>query len=155
MMIDVGVEKGAWTLAGAAESLKATKATVAVFVVKDKSLPMSLVALEARWGVVNAEGMNAAQVEKEATRVALILLGAASSKYPASVMRPVFSLADLEKAGALMTVDTMMAIMPNLEANGFSSSREMTYREACEAGIAPAPKTDLEKKIAADVKAGK
>ena len=153
MMIDVGVEKGVWTFAGASEALKATKATAAVFVVKDKSLPISLIAMEARWGIVNAEGMSVEQVEKETLRVALVLLGAASSKYAASVMRPAFSLADIDKAGKSMTVDSLMAIMPNLEANGFTCQRTLTYREACEEGVAPAPKTDLEKKIAAAVKA--
>lgn len=153
MMIDIGVEKGAWTFAGATEALKATKATAAVFVVKDKSLPMTLAAIEARWGVVNAEGMSAKQVEKAVTRIVALLLGGASSKYQASAMRPVFSLADLDKAGELLTVDSLMAIMPNLEANGFVPRREMTYREACEEGVAPAPKTELEKKIAAAVKA--
>lgn len=152
-MINIGVEKGSWTFATAADSLKATKSTAAVFVVKDKTLPISLVALEARWGVVNAEGMNTQQVEKASLRVAAQLLGAASSRYPVSVMRPVFTLGDLDSAGDVLTVDTLMAIMPNLEANGFTSRREMTYREACEEGVAPAPKTDLEKKIAAAVKA--
>lgn len=155
MMIGIGIEKGSWTFAGAADALKATKATAAVFVVKDKALPITLVAQESRWGVVNADGMNAKQVEKAVLRVAALLLGAASSKYPVSVMRPVFTLDDLEKAGEVLTVDTLMAIMPNLEANGFTCRRTLTYREACEQGIAPAPKTDLEKKIAADVKAGK
>lgn len=155
MMINVGVEKGAWTFTGAADALKATKATAAVFVTKDKSLPLSLVAMEARWGVVNAEGLTAKQIEKEVLRVSAVLLGGASSKYPASVMRPVFSVADLDKAGELLTVDSLMAIMPNLEANGFSCRREMSYREACEEGIAPAPKTDLEKRIAAEVKAAR
>lgn len=155
MMINVGVEKRAWTFAGASAALKDTKATAAVFVTKDKALPLSLIAMEARWGVVNAEGLTAKQVEKEVLRVSAVLLGGASSKYPASVMRPVFSTADLDKAGELLTVDSLMAIMSNLEDNGFSSRRDMTYREACEQGVAPAPKTDLEKKIAAEVKAAR
>jgi len=101
---------------------------------------------------VNAHGLNDAQLEKEVLRVSTVLLGGASSKYPASTMRPVFSVADLDKAGGLVTIDSLMAIFPNLESLGIKQFQTMSYRDACYEGIAPAPKTDLERKIEAEVK---
>lgn len=137
-----------WSLAGAKDAFAATGGNAAVFIVKDSSLPISLVAPEACWGVVNAEGMSGEVLGKEIMRTATILLGAASSKYEASVMRPAFSLEDIDKLGELATIDSLMAIFPNLKTYGFKQYEMMTFREACENGCAPDPKTDEQRKIA-------
>lgn len=152
MMIHVKNQKGTWSLPTAAADLKAQKATAAVFVVKDKSLPMSLVAMESRWGVVNAEGLTVDQLAKEIVRVSVVVLGGATSKYEASYMRPVFSPADLDKAGSGFTIDTIMAVFPNLPDHGIKQFRTMTFRDACEEGIVLEPKDDVQRKIAAEYK---
>ena len=141
-----------WSLSNAKEAFDATKANAAVFVVKDKSLPISLVALESRWGVVNAEGMSDAVLGKEIMRVSTLLLGGASSKYEASVMRPAFSIDDIEKLGELATIDSLMAIFPNLRKYGFKQHEMMTFREAYENGYTPEPTNDEQRQIAAEFK---
>ena len=149
-MIVAEEQTGAWALDKASDAFAATKANAAVFVVKDKSLPISLVALESRWGVVNAEGMNDAVLGKEIMRISTLLLGGASSKYEASVMRPAFSLEDIEKLGELATIDSLMTIFPNLQKYGFKQYEMMTFREACESGYKPEPKNEEQKAIAAE-----
>lgn len=143
---------GSWSLGEAKAAFDATAANAAVFVVKDKSLPISLVAIESRWGVVNAEGMSDAVLAKEIMRVTTLILGGASSKYSASVMRPAFSLEDIKKVGDLATIDSLMAIFPNLKAYGFKQFEMMTFREAYESGYTPAPNNEVQKKIAAEFK---
>ena len=149
-MIVAQEQTGTWSLDKATEAFSATKANAAVFVVKDKSLPISLVALESRWGVVNAEGMTDSVLGKEIMRISTLLLGGASSKYEASVMRPAFSLEDIEKLGELATIDSLMAIFPNLQKYGFKQYEMMTFREAYESGYEPEPKSDEQKAIAAE-----
>ena len=141
-----------WSLEKAKALFDATGANAAVFIVKDMSLPISLVALESRWGVVNATGMSDAVLGKEIMRVATLLLGGASSRYESSVMRPAFSIADLEKTGDLATIDSLMAIFPNLKAYGFKQYEMMTFREAYESGYTPEPTNDEQRKIAAEFK---
>ncbi len=151
-MIVAEEQTGSWSLAEAQAAFDATKANAAVFVVKDASIPISLVALESRWGIVNAEGMNDAVLGKEIMRISTLLLGGASSKYEASVMRPAFSIDDIEKLGELATIDSLMAIFPNLQKYGFKQFEMMTFREACESGYNPEPKTEEQKAIAAEFK---
>ena len=149
-MIVAEEQTGAWALDKASDAFAATKANAAVFVIKDKSLPISLVALESRWGIVNAEGMNDAVLGKEIMRISTLLLGGASSKYEASVMRPAFSLEDIEKLGELATIDSLMAIFPNLQKYGFKQFEMMSFREAYESGYKPEPNNDEQKAIAAE-----
>lgn len=97
---------------------------------------MSLVAMEARWGVVNAEGLDEGCVSKEVLRVMTVILGGASSKYTASMMRPVFSKEDLsKKAGDVVTFDSIMAISTYLPELGIKPYQMMTREEAVEEGL--------------------
>ena len=145
-------KRDGWSLDKAKEAFDATGANAAVFVVKDASLPISLIALESRWGIVNSIGMSDAVLGKEIMRVATLLLGGASSRYESSVMRPAFSLEDLEKIGDLATIDSLMAIFPNLKVHGFKQYEMMTFREAYESGYTPEPTNDEQRKIAAAFK---
>lgn len=152
LTIDIGAERGAWTLATAADAFAKTKARVAVFVTEDATLPISLVALEARWGVVNKRGLKEGQLRTEVMRVALLLLGASCSRYEGSAMYPTFSAADLEKNKGALTVDTVMAVFQTLEKLGIKQYRQLCYRDACYEGVAPSPKTEQERKIYEAVK---
>ena len=96
--------------------------------------------------------MSDAVLGKEIMRVATLLLGGASSRYESSVMRPAFSLEDLEKIGDLATIDSLMAIFPNLKVHGFKQYEMMTFREAYESGYTPEPTNDEQRKIAAEFK---
>lgn len=150
LSVETEVRKGEWSLATARTGLAAMNANAAVYLVKDEHLPLSLTAAEEKWGVVNVKGLSDKAVRKMALRVAIVLLGGASSKYPASVMRPVFSVADLENAGEVMTIDSLMAIQSNLAANGFKPFQIVDYAAALEAGDAPPPANETQRKIKAE-----
>lgn len=151
LMINTSVQDGRWDFADAKKCLSETKASAAVFVVKDEKLPISLLAMEEKWGVVNAARLTDKGVTKEAMRVAAVLLGGATSKYKASVMRPVFSAEELDtKAGETLTIDTLMAIFPNVESVGIKQYQMYEYRDALDEGIAPPPANDAQRKIKSD-----
>lgn len=136
LMINIEVKKGEWKFAEAKKSLEATGANAAVFVVKDAALPISLIAMEDKWGVVNADGLEDKSIEKEVLRVATVILGGASSKYPASSMRPVFSKEDIsKKAGEIITFDSIMAIFGYLPELGIKQFKMMAKDDAIEEGL--------------------
>lgn len=136
LMISYEIKKGEWKLAEAQKCFEATKANAAVFIVKDATLPMSLIAMEAKWGVVNAEGLDAACVSKEVLRVMTVILGGASSKYTASTMRPVFTKDDLaKKAGDIVTFDSIMSISTYLPELGIKPYQMMTREDAIAEGL--------------------
>ena len=136
LMVPFTVQDGSWSLQNAEKSLADSKANVAVFVVDDGALPLSLVSIEAKWGVVNARSLDASQLEKEVMRVAAIVLGGATSQYSASVMRPVFSREDLNtKAGSIVAFDSLMAISHNLPDLGIVPYKMMTRGDAIEEGL--------------------
>lgn len=136
LMINLVIQKGEWTLADAQKNFDAAGANTAIFIVKDKTLPMSLIAMESKWGVVNAEGLDATSISKEALRVATVLLGGASSRYTASTMRGVFSKEDLQKkAGEIVTFDSIMSIVNYLPSLGIEQFQMMTKGDAIESGL--------------------
>jgi hypothetical protein len=136
LMIFCDVQKGVWKFADAQKSFDGAKANVAVFVVNDASLPLSLIAMEAKWGVVNAAGLTEKSLEKEILRVATIVLGGGSSKYSASTMRPVFSKEDLEtKAGQVITFDSLMSIYSYIPSLGLKQYQMMTREDAEAEGL--------------------
>lgn len=146
MMIEFETQKGEWRLSDAKKCFEATKANAAVFIVKDKSLPLSLIALEEKWGVVNAEGLNEDQLAKETLRVATVVLGGATSKYPASSMRPVFSKDDLsKKAGNIVTFDSIIAISNYLSDLGIEPFQMMTREDAIAEGLVKGEKSPAKK----------
>ena len=136
LMINLVIQKGGWTLADAQKNFDSAGANTAIFIVKDKALPMSLIAMESKWGVVNAEGLDATSISKEALRVATVLLGGASSRYTASTMRGVFSKEDLQKkAGEIVTFDSIMSIVNYLPSLGIEQFQMMTKADAIESGL--------------------
>ena len=149
VQIKTSIVNDEWSVGDAKKAMERNKATAAVFVVKDKTMPLSLIALEEKWGVVNAEGLSGNQLRKEVIRIATVVLGAASSKYPSSVLRPAFSVKDLDKVGDLITIDSLMAIYPNLGLHGFRQHKVFEYLDALEQGIAPPPVNEAQRKIKA------
>ena len=124
-------------------------ANVAVYVIDDAKLPLSLVAAEARWGVVNvAQIDNENSFKKEVTRVAVMTLGGGVSQYKVSPMQPVSSPKDLDTImGCALTVDVTMAMRANLEKLGLTPAKYTTYRKACMEGWAPQPTNNYQKAI--------
>ena len=151
LMINAEVKGGNWSFATARKNLSDTGANVAVFVVKDSSLPLSLIAMEEKWGVVNASGLSDTAISKEALRVGLVVLGAAASKNEVSVMTPVFSVQELEKMpGDSVTIESLMSIFPTVESLGITQIETVDYTSALRRGIAPEPTNDVQRKLKKD-----
>ena len=145
LRVEMEVRDGAWKFGDALPP----DANVAVYVVDDPGLPMSLIAPESRWGV-----MNVAQIDKEANfrkevvRTAILTFGAGVSQYKISPMQPVASPADLDQVmGCTLTVDVTMSMKANLEKLGLTPAKHTTYRKACQEGWAPAPTNEYQKAI--------
>lgn len=147
IQIKSAVTNGTWTIKSACDEMSKAKATAAVFLVENSDLPLSLVAIEEKWGMVNVVNLSGTRLNKEITRVATIVLGGASSKYKASAMRPAFSPEDLDNVGSLVTIDSLMSIYPNLDKLGFRQCKVMEYLDALEQGVAPAPVNENQRRI--------
>lgn len=128
-----------------------------VFLVDDPSLPMSLIALEEGWGVVNIAPLKdgnpsaeklALRFKKEFVRVSSVVFSGCKSQYKTSPLQGVSSLAELDKTiGENYGIDTVMAIATHLPEIGVICAKKITYREACQRGIAPQPTNEYQKAI--------
>jgi hypothetical protein len=133
----------------------ALKGEVTVFVVDDSSLPMSLVAPEAHWSVINIASLKTskeaffkARVQKLMVRGIVPLLSGADSSYPLCLMGPVEKAEDLDKfMGARLPVDVIERMRKNYATYGLGSWRMTTYRAACHQGWAPTPTNKYQKAI--------
>ncbi len=123
-------------------------ASVAVYIINDDSMPMSLVAMEDRWGLINVSELDSTRFGKELARVMIATLGSGASQYKASYMQPVHAPADLDTIiKPALTVDAIMSMKFNLEKLGVTPSRSTAYRKACMEGWAPVPTNDYQRAI--------
>lgn len=140
--------------------LKASGANGAVFIIDDPAYPISLVAAESKWGIVNIAPLKTGakdneslkkRARRELWRVFYAVAGAADADVQLCLLRPVFSGDDIE---ALVPNTVCPAVQPrvddHLKAMGLKKWQRATYREACEAGWAPEPKDDYQKAIWAE-----
>ena len=146
-----------FALATAKASRVKDSAAAAVYIVDDPALPMSLVSVEEGWGVVNVaslrEGNPSAEKLKERfrrefTRVMGITFSGARSQFESSVLQPVKDVGDLDKLVCdELCMDSMVAILANLNELGVTPGEIVSYRAACQRGIAPQPTNDIQKAI--------
>lgn len=132
-------------------------AAACVYLVDDPQLPMSLVAIEEGWGVVNVSvlrdgnpdaGKLKARFDKEFVRVSSIVFSGAKSQYKTSPLQSVTSIADLDKTvGENYGMDTVIAINGHLPEIGVIAAKKITYRDACQRGLAPQPTNEYQKAI--------
>lgn len=137
------VTNQAFSLAGAADAVKAAKAGVGVFFVSSKDLPDLLVAADSRWALVNAGGIGgdaANRLAKLTIRALAQVCGAGLQTVRGSVLGPIDSAADLD--GVKMAVfpgDIQMRMQAYLREIGVKTYKLNTYKNACEEGWAPKP----------------
>ena len=139
------LRQGSWSL----QSRNPEDATFVVYIVDDEKLPMSLVAVESRWGVVNTATLKLGnRFSKELTRVTTLVLGAAQSQIKTSPMRTVTKSSDLDQ---LLTdgfcPDSVNQIFGNTKALGMTRSKQSSYIRACQEGWAHAPTNQYQKAI--------
>ncbi len=129
--------------------------SASVFVVDDEKLPISLIAPEARWAVVNiaslrhnSEAFFKARVMKAVTRAMVLLLGGADSQYPMCIMGSVVKASDLDKyPDSRLPVDVLDRMQKNMSVIGMAPFKITTYRKACEDGWAPQPTNEYQQAI--------
>lgn len=131
------------------------KGEVTVFVVDDPKLPISLIAPEARWSVVNVSKLKSdkqaffeTRTMKAVVRAIAPLLGSSDSQYPNCLLGTVCSVEDLDAfPDVQLQVDVLDRFAKNMKKVGIAPWRMTTYRNACQQGWAPQPTNDYQKAI--------
>ena len=140
-------------------------AAVAIFIVDDPALPMTLAAPEAKWGVLNTAQISAGtperrllleRADKLMSRVGTELLGGIFAlQVPFSAMQPVYSVADLDRMnGKAISPQSLTQIAYTLPRIGVFGAWRTTYDQAVREGWAPAPTNDVQRAIWDEVKKG-
>lgn len=139
------VVQGEWNLTSASSR----DSGAVIYFVNDKSLPMSLIAPEAHWGVINTAHLNTTvQMHREFARVFCLVAGGAKSHIKTSVMQTVSNTSDLDKLKSDgFTMDMVQSITSNLKDLGVTQNQMSSYRKACQEGWAPAPTNEYQQKI--------
>lgn len=128
---------------------------LSVFIVDDPSLPMTLIAPEARWGLVNVaplktdkEAFFKARVKKQLSRVMAMLCGGYKSNYPGNLTDAIVKVEELDThMDDALPVDVLGRFLPYLAPYGVSPAVITTYRNACHQGWAPQPTNDYQKAV--------
>lgn len=150
------VDGEAATIATADELKKRYSADFAVFIVDDKSLPPSLIAVEAQWAILNVgalavgganEEIVRIRAKNEFSRVMTILCGGFCSQYPAPLMNFIVDVPDLDRCLAEPPGDMTARMRGYLDGRGVKPERKVFYRKACQEGWAPAPTNEFQQAI--------
>jgi len=140
--------------------------TAAVLVLSQvKGQPTILLAPEDKWVIVNISALMPKakdqklleeRAQKETWRGLCHLMGTANSTFEPCLMKPVFSMEDLDALKARsISPDPMRKISLTANKMGIQPNVITTYRKACEEGWAPAPTNSNQKAIWEEVKAKK
>lgn len=156
LKIEIEVQDGSFNLANPQVAGNAS-----LFIVDDPALPMSLIAPESRWAMVNIAPLKTdkkaffeSRLKKALTRGFSYLVGAANSQYPNAIVGCVTSPEGLDRfPDNVLPYDIPMRFTPYLEGYGIVPYKLISYKKACVAGWAPAPTNDIQKAIWDEVKA--
>lgn len=137
--------------------MESRKALVGIYLVEEATLPMSLVAPEAKWALINVAALAAdaptadrleARVKKMIVRATAHLLGAGISRNQNSVMYHCSSLSELDELrDDNMLMDSLVNVLNSMNSFGFRFSTLASYRQACQEGWANKPTNDVQKVI--------
>ena len=151
LRVPIEVREGSWKFGDG----RPADANAALFVVDDPALPMSLVAAEERWGVVNVAKLDVGpRFNRQFLRSAILTFGAAHSQQKGSPMRAVTKPEDLDAfMSEDLMFDTLISVGSHLKGIGVTPNRLTSYRRACKEGWAPAPTNDFQKVVWEEVHA--
>lgn len=124
----------------------------AVVLANDPNLPLSLVAVENLWGLVNVAKLGDRNVEarftKEFIRVTTFAFGASRSQFSGSPLSSADSAEMLDRhVTDNYTFDCQQNIIKNLTALGMAPATKATYKKACEEGWAAKPENEYQQAI--------
>ena len=150
LKVEIGVEDGAFTLPN-----PIVKGEACLYIVDDPAMPMSLVAPESRWAMVNLAPLKTskkaffdARVKKELSRGFALLAGGANSQFEMALTGCVVKPEGLDEfASDDIPFDVMRRIESYMRGYGIVPYRLSSYRKACQEGWAPAPTNDVQKAI--------
>lgn len=127
-----------------------------IVLVENQSLPLSMIALEDGWGIVNIaplvcdaeENMKVSRVQKILVRVSTCLFGGVESSQKYSAMQPVFSVADLDAMpGYAVEPEILKQMTRHMQKIGAAQITPIQYIKACQEGWAPSPTNEYQKAI--------
>lgn len=161
--VEIAVQDVEFSIATAKPVREGVGAPAAVYLIEDPALPISLIAIEDGWGVVNVAPLKAGNPDedklklrfrKEFVRVSSIVFTGAKSQFKNSPLQSAQSVEDLDKiVGENFAIDTMTTMMNHLPEIGVKPGTRMTYRSACMQGLAPQPTNEYQKVIWEEIKA--
>lgn len=153
----VSAKDATFSISEAKNLLAKCKAVAAIFLVDDATLPLSLVAMEAGWSVVNvnplsqdkpSEDVLKDRTQKMLVRTATVFFGGAESDMKFSAMQPVSSVRDLDSMpGHGVVPASMIQMIKHMQKIGVAESRPVPYAQACQEGWAPAPTNEYQKAV--------
>ena len=134
------------------------KGEACVFVVDDPALPMSLVAPEAKWTMMNVAPLKSgsgekpqylkARVQKSLMRSLAYLMGAADSQYPMCLTKCITKPEDLDQfTDFRLPVDVVGKFHKNVEGYGVTPYARVSYKKSVEEGWGAQPTNDAQKAI--------
>lgn len=144
------------TVTNANQLRKVNNAQIAIFIVDVPDLPMSLIAVEEGWAIMNVRALQDEKTnaellrhrsKNEFARVYGILCGGASSQFKSRIMNEVSKPADLNGCTDELPVDVTAKMLTYLEAHGVKSQQLIPYRRAVQEGWAMPPTNDVQKAI--------
>ena len=145
------------TIETASHQLQKSGANGCLFIVDNDSYPTSLVAQEAKWGIVNVAALRtdgadkttvALRTAREAWRVFALVVGAGDTSMGHCLLKPVFTAEDIDKLSTnSISPEPLLAIKDHMDAMGIKQVSRCTYLEACQEGWAPAPTNEFQKAI--------
>lgn len=146
-----------------AEATRAAHGAAGLYIIEDSQLPLSLLSLEEGWGMMNVgklkeDDPDAAKLEarfrKEFVRISSLVYSGARSQFKNTPLQTVRSAKDLDGVvGEEYGMDVVTSLVSNLAELGVKPSSFMTYRAACQRGVAPMPTNDVQRAIWEEVRA--
>ena len=135
---------------------KKANADFAIFIIEDKLLPPSLIAIESQWAILNITALGSKNIKDEIltiraknefSRVFSVLCGGFSSHFSAKLFNAITQVEDLDYCSANPPGDIAAKIKSYLNTHGIKERKRVFYRKACEEGWAPAPTNEYQKAI--------
>ena len=126
-----------------------------IYIVDNPKYPMTLIAPEARWALVNVcplkadkEAFFKARVLKQMSRTFAALCGAGKSAGSGTLTDPITKAEDLDThTKDTLPLDVLVRLPNYLAPLGVTPAQVFTYINACKQGWAPQPTNDVQKAI--------